>query len=293
MAGRSYRLSGGLFDREEEGTENVKRMVFLSVEGVRSEPSYFRHFNRFLRESGRKDVQIHVLKHPNDGLTSPADVYSLLEECYNLKVDDRLLPEDVIGKLKERFAEEEISGLIDGTSALSVERRQEFFGMLLKMGINLSYRKFLKEANTSDGDVFAVVIDRDQGSHSREDLDEIIQKCGEKSFLCCLTNPCFEFWLLLHLVDVEVLQEPDELTRILANKKLSQQHTYVSKRVGDLAGHSKKITWPKFEAHYKPKLDKALSAAKLFAGTEEDVLDRVGTMMPVLLDRIFKPICRE
>ena len=42
MAAGSYRLSGGLFDRQEEGTEAVKRMVFLSVEGLRSEPSYFK-----------------------------------------------------------------------------------------------------------------------------------------------------------------------------------------------------------------------------------------------------------
>lgn len=289
MAERSYRLSRGLFDREEEETEDVKRMVFLSVEGVRSEPSYFRHFNRLLRESGRKDVQIHVLKHRNDGLSSPADVYGLLEECHNLKADDRLLPEDVVSKLKERFTEEEIAGLVEGTSTLSVERRQEFFGMLLKMGINLSYRKFLKESNASDGDVFAVVIDRDQGSHSREDLSEIIQKCEEKSFLCCLTNPCFEFWLLLHLVGVDALLEPEEYARILRNEKPSKLHTYVSKRVSNLAGHAKKIPWSKFETHYKPNLDKALEAAKSFAGTEEELLDRVGTMMPALVDKIFKP----
>ena len=289
MVKHSYRLSGGFFDREEEETQDVKRMVFLSTEGTRSEPSYFRNFNRFLLESGRKDVLIHVLKHPNDGLSSPADVYNLLEECHSLKVNDRLLPEDVVCTLRNRFTEEEIAGLVEDRSSLSAERRQEFFGMLLKMGINLSYRKFLKEANTSDGDVFAVVIDRDQESHSREDLIEIIQKCHEKSFLCCLTNPCFEFWLLLHVVGGEMFLEQVEVARILWDEKLLKQKKYVSKKGSILAEHAKKISWPQFEAHYKPNLGKALESAKSFAVTEVDLLDLVGTMMPALVDKILKP----
>ena len=130
---------------------------------------------------------------------------------------------------------------------MSVERRQEFFGLLLKMGINLSYRMFLKSANVSDGDVFAVVIDRDRECHSKADLAEIIEKCKDKKFLCCLSNPCFEFWLLLHLVDVKTLLDPEELIMIEENKKLSAQHTYISKRVSALAGHAKKISSPKFE----------------------------------------------
>lgn len=286
MASRPYRLSGGLFDREEE-IEDVKRMVFLSVEGRRSEPSYFQNFNRCLIDGGCRNVLVHVLKHPNDGLSSPADVYNLLEECHSLKADDQLLPADVVDKLKESFTEEEIAALVDDTSNLPVERRREFFGILLKMGINLSYRKFLKRATVSDGDVFAVVIDRDCKSHSREDLVEILEKCKSKSFLCCLTNPCFEFWLLLHLVDVESLLEPKELEKIVQNEKISRRHTYVSKRVSDLAGHAKKISWPVFDKHYRPNLSKAIESAKSFAQTNEDILDRVGTTMPALLEMML------
>ena len=286
MTIRPYRLSGGFFDREEE-TEDVKRMIFLSVEGRRSEPSYFQNVNRCLIESGCRNVLIHVLKHPNDGLSSPADVYNLLEECHSLKANDQLLPTDVVDKLKVNFTEEEIAALVNDTSNLPEERRREFFGVLLKMGINLSYRKFLKRATVDDGDVFAVVIDRDCESHSREVLVEILEKCKNKSYLCCLTNPCFEFWLLLHLVDVESVLGPKELEKISQNEKISRQHTYVSKKVSDLAGHAKKISWSIFDKHYRPNLTKALEAAKSFAQTNEDVLDRVGTTMPALLKEMF------
>ena len=76
---------------------------------------------------------------------------------------------------------------------------------------------------------------------------------------------------------------------LLRNEKLSKQHTYVSKKVSILAEHAKKISWPQFEAHYKPNLGKALESAKSFAVTEVDLLDLVGTMMPALVDKILKP----
>lgn len=287
-----YRLSGGFFDREEE-TVDVRRSVFLSVEGVRSEPSYFRALDRWLKENRRGDVQIYVLKHPNDGLSSPTDVYDLLEECRALREEERFLPESAVDELKQRFTDEEITELVNGASALPEERRREFFDTLLKMGINLSYRKFLKDANSSDGDLFAVVIDRDVESHSREELNKIVEKCREKSFLCCLTNPNFEFWLLLHLVDVEELLKPEERERILRNKKETNKHTYISKWVSKMAGHAKRIPWPKFKTHYGPNLDKAREAAKSFAGSNEKILDQVGTMMPVLLEKLELQVSRE
>lgn len=129
MTIRPYRLSGGFF----EEIEDVKRMVFLSVEGRRSEPSYFQNVNRCLIDGGCRNVLVHVLKHPNDGLSTPADVYNLLEECHSLKADDQLLPADVVDKLKESFTEEEIASLVDDTSKLPIERRRQFFGILLKI----------------------------------------------------------------------------------------------------------------------------------------------------------------
>lgn len=48
----TYRLSAqGLFERESETTD-VKRLFFLSVEGARTEKSYFDNLNRVLKELG-------------------------------------------------------------------------------------------------------------------------------------------------------------------------------------------------------------------------------------------------
>lgn len=282
---KTYRLSGGMFDRDEESL-SVKRLFFLSVEGVGTEPSYFNRLNRSLKDLGVDDVMIHVLKHPNDGLSAPTDVYALLEECHALRAENHLLPLPALAKLRENFTDEEIRDIMDDKEVCE-EKRKQFHDILLKLGVNFDYRKYI-QAIPSSNDCFAVVIDRDQHSHTRECLEEIAGKCREKSFVVCLTNPCFEFWLLLHLVDERVLSTNDECAKILENKKLSKKHTYVSKRVWDIARHAKYIPGRVFEKSYKPNIQRAMTAAKCFATKFEDVLDGPGTTILDLLESVFK-----
>ena len=81
--------------------------------------------------------------------------------------------------------------------------KKEQFEMLLKqVGIDLEYQFFVKEYQGQD-DLFGVVIDRDYNTHTVMQLNEIRKQCIEKGYHFFITTPCFEFWLLLHLVDVK------------------------------------------------------------------------------------------
>lgn len=280
-----YRLSGGVFEREEGVTE-AKRLFFLSVEGDRTEPSYFINLNRVLRDYGVSDAIIHVLKHPHDGLSSPEDVYSLLEECIRLREKGELFPIPVLEQLKQEFNDEDIAGLLEGNSGLSQERQQRFNEILLSLGINKDYRMFIA-TKPSSRDRFAVVIDRDCGNHSKECLEKVISKCMENDYFCCLTNPCFEFWLLLHLVAIDMLSSPEELLKITANEKMSRKHTYVSRRVSSEAKHAKYISERTFDKYYKNTLRLAMKAASVFATDEVTVLEQIGTTIPKLIKEIF------
>ena len=170
---KAYRLSGGLFDRED-GTSEVKRLFFLSVEGDRTEPSYLDNLNRALKEFGVNDVVIYVLRHPKDGLVSPNDVYSLLEECINLREKGELIPVPVIEQLKQEFSDADIVELLSDDCELPPEKRQRFNEILLSLGLNTDYRKYIA-TRPSSSDRFAVVIDRDCRSHSRECLEKIAE----------------------------------------------------------------------------------------------------------------------
>lgn len=284
----SYRLSSGTFTREAGNTE-PKRLFFIAAEGTNTETSYLRQLNANLKDMGCADAVIHVLGRSEIGRSGVADVYALLEECYQLRKNQQLLPLPAREELEEQFTDEDISLLISGSKELPRQKIRDFHDSLLRMGLNLNYRQYLK-SRLSTRDWFVVVLDRDYDSHDRESLQKIIQKCQRPSFLCCLTNPCIEFWLLLHLVNANELLIPDELGRILNNKKVSCAHTYVSKWVSDLAHHSKDISPGKFKSIYKTTLQKARLAAKRFAQTNDEVLDKVGTTITVLMDELFGPL---
>lgn len=255
-----YRSSSiGLFEREE-GTEGVKKIFFLSVEGTKTEPSYFKWFNAMLRGNRRNGVILHVIKRPNDGRVSPEHVLWMAEECKAIREAEVLIPMDDVTK--------ETSGL--------------------KFGINISYREYLKSMNSDDEDRFLIVIDRDTGTHTKEGLLDILERCQKKDILCCLSNPSFDFWLLLHLVQAEKLKNPDEYAKILKNERISKVHSYVSKWVSDIAGHAKKISRPKFNQYYAPKLKYAINQAEFFATENQEILDKVGSSIPKFINEIFE-----
>lgn len=82
--------------------------------------------------------------------------------------------------------------------------------------LDLLYLDFLSKYQGKD-DAFGVVIDRDCGSHSLEQMTNVQEKCKAKNYLCYITNPCIEFWQLLHVSDVAT-EYAESLNDILENK---------------------------------------------------------------------------
>jgi len=62
-----------------------------------------------------------------------------------------------------------------------------------------------------DIDKICLVMDRDKGNVKPFQYDEIIQKCNEKYIKLYVSNPTFEFWLLLHSLSVDELKQLKEL----------------------------------------------------------------------------------
>jgi hypothetical protein len=58
------------------------------------------------------------------------------------------------------------------------------------------------------------------------------------------SNPCFEFWLLLHIKDITEYTD-NELSTILDNAKVSSNRTYLDKLLSDLLVDGYNKTNPK------------------------------------------------
>lgn len=68
-------------------------------------------------------------------------------------------------------------------------------------------------------DELCMVIDRDKQSWTEAELSWVATECTKKQFLLALSNPCFEIWLLLHLVDINDYSK-EQKTSLLENRSV-------------------------------------------------------------------------
>lgn len=70
-------------------------------------------------------------------------------------------------------------------------------------------------------DKICLIVDRDKGSFTSKQYDYVVEQCKNRKFGLYITNPCFEFWLLMHFDDVGQLnvQLLSENTKVTAERR--------------------------------------------------------------------------
>lgn len=93
---------------------------------------------------------------------------------------------------------------------------------------------FMCQYNIEDDDELWLVIDRDRW-HERM-LSQVAKLCAQNTHLnFCMSNPCFELWLLLHLEDIRNYDMETKMA-VAENKKNKAGVTWLKKRMRDLLG---------------------------------------------------------
>ena len=277
-----YRLSSKSYDRETPNEQITPRKIyFISVEGVATEVEYLQGLSDYRTELGINAlVNIEVLRRKTkDGYSAPEQVIELLEEYLSLREAGNDIFPDIPDEIKNNFSPDFIQLYIETPESISPKERNRFELALRKAGYDLAYRKYLSKY-TSNFDEFCILIDRDAGSHSSEDMNFILQYCKEKKYRCFITNPCFEFWLLLHFSDVYE-EYSDQLDLIRENKKVSNAHTFVSNELSVKAHHGKKGI--ALKEKYLPHIEEAIIRASKFASDNEALITDIGCNIWILI----------
>lgn len=95
-------------------------------------------------------------------------------------------------------------------------------------------RKFMDEYNIEDDDELWIVVDKDKWTEKM--LSSIAQYCVQNNNLFfCVSNPCFELWLLLHLEDVSLYSEK-KMDQLIMNKKVNGK-TWLKRQMKELTHH--------------------------------------------------------
>ena len=80
--------------------------------------------------------------------------------------------------------------------------------------------KYKGQYELESDDELWLVIDRDRWTDAM--LSHVAKECAQDDYLhVALSNPCFELWLLLHLVDASLLT-PEEQRQWMENRRKSK-----------------------------------------------------------------------
>lgn len=281
-----YRLMSTVYEREED-IEKIfpEKRIFLSVEGNATEKEYFDGISKNREKIGiNAKVDVEILRRgKKDTNSAPQQVIELLEEYIRLREqnEDDILKE-ISSQFKEKYSLDFIRQYLKNPAKIPKKQRNIFVTELKKIGYDINYRKYLKKYN-DELDEFAVLVDRDIHTHSEINMLECIRHCKNNNYKCYIANPCFEFWLLMHLSDI-YKEFGGQLDEIKENKKVSKQHTFISKAVSDRAHHGK--TGINFVKKYMPYIDKAVEQAKMFPSDEKELVDNIGCNLWKMIEEL-------
>ena len=285
-----YRLgSNKMFERpHEEDLLPPKRVVFISAEGTSTEVCYFTYVEQYREQLGI-DAVVHVeVLRKFDTKSDPQHVLELLEEYEQLR-DNKKFKEQLEQLDLEGYSAEFIQDYLNDSDSIPERTRRQFESVLRTKQIALRYLDFLNKYKGEDDDVFAIVIDRDRNSEDIQSdiarIDQIVNvmcQCEQKGYQCYITNPCFEFWLLLHISDV-ALEYADQLDEFLDNKVDPQKNSFISNLLCEKTGNRKSIQRKVFEQYYLHGIDLAIERAKGFA-SGDDLMRNIGSNLGELFE---------
>lgn len=131
----------------------------------------------------------------------------------------------------------------DSGSIETIPLKKEHNGGNSPLDVKKLLSKAKSEYNFRATDEFWLIIDRDDWEKIHHvDFSALYDDCEkEKNFFIALSNPCFEFWLILHLRKLEDIADSDR-EKILENAKVSVKHNYIDLYLADCIGDGRGYT---------------------------------------------------
>ncbi len=160
-----------------------------------------------------------------------------------------------------------------------LKNESEFSKLVQDIGDIVNYGNFTYVEGL---DKICFIVDRDRKSFTSEQYDYVVEQCNNKKFGFFITNPCFEFWLLLHCSDVKELDEVKLLENCQVNAKYKYAEYELQKRI---SGFKKS----KYDASSLVKnIDIAIANEKIFSEDIKELKSKVGSNIGALIQEMRK-----
>ena len=137
----------------------------------------------------------------------------------------------------------------------------------------------------SDYDEMWVIWDREKVEHRKANILKILPECIEKNYHIAITNPLFEFWLLLHVEDITKY----DYTILYNNDKVNTKRKFIDKELSNILekGYNKKKGRFNKDIVSLENISRALKQEKKFENDLEKIIDNLGSNIGDLINKIL------
>lgn len=277
------------FGERTQTLKEIKHKYFLIYEGEDTEKQYFDGIINFAEQLGINSLveMIPILKSYNEkNWSNPQKILDnliqyfekinnnilILEDFVNYTID-WLIEENIIGK-KGIYNTNNIFNLCLNAfesdnihykkeDLIEIDKACEIIINFLSKIFNLtdtviSINDYIQNQNVvydPEYDKVCLIVDRDKQSFKDEQYDYVLNTCIKNKYSFYVSNPCFEFWLLLHFDEIlnmdrdKLFKNPKETPR--AKKR------YIEKQLSGLMGG-----YNKNNLHFDKLINRINSAVK-------------------------------
>ena len=295
--------------------DRTRKKYFLVCEGNRTEGIYFNTINELKDKIGINPL-IEIISiertYTEEGWSNPKKILEQLlkdlEEIENGKISYKTLVDKIIEIimedekisskiLKEISSEKMIENIKNDIESLDniVENVEEDCEFLLNMIIKKLFLTIEEIPNiletvlknienkqitySEDIDKMCLIVDRDKKSFKEEQYNYVKEECKKKNFKLYVTNPCFEFWLLLHFDEVHLINKE----KLLENKRASLKVRFVESELKKYFPYNKN----KYNAELLiEKIDLAIENEKRFCEDIEGLKNELGSNVGLLIQEL-------
>ena len=143
------------------------------------------------------------------------------------------------------------------------------------------------EITYSEGfDKICLIVDRDRKSFfsdpQNNQYEYVLNKCIENKFGFYVTNPCFEFWLLLHFDKVHEINKNE----LIVNRKVNSKRTFAEQELRKVFPGYKKTSYN--ASALVKNIDKAVANEQKFCEDKVQLESKLGSNVGLLITEMKK-----
>lgn len=280
-----------------------KKYIFV-FEGEKTEKTYFEELSNSKHELGITDlIYIEILNRKDESksnqLSVVKELHAYMEKTLEIKhskanlknyIEQFILnnfsnnKEELITAVESSFISDDPHENIDGflnsirEISFSNEVDLDLYDEIENLKMRLNY-----EAGLDD---ICIIIDRDKGSFKEVQYDEVIDICTSNNYILGISNPCFEFWLLLHLTDAKDIDSEE----LRINRKLSKSRNskrFVESKIAERLDGSYNKSNLNFK-QFKDKIEIAIDNQEKYETDIKQLKYSIGTNIGDIINRLRK-----